>query len=197
MALGQAWPQWRCAVLLANTGSGSQGWPRTVLPRGSHDVCRATTLAGGAQRSGPFLAQPLYSGNRAAFSSQPRTAAAPRPPVPCPPQLGDSPLLPCCGGHLMVCCPRIPDAISSPQTSSLPSCCAQDAEGSPAESKPPPYLGPGSSLGMHPSLPWRPATHVLASSTCSVSLGPCLCAAEPGLHVCRGLTVQGQRLWHL
>ena len=74
MALGQAWPQWRCAVLLANTGSGSQGWPRTVLPRGSHDVCRATTLAGGAQRSGPFLAQPLDSG-----SSTPASCPLPSP----------------------------------------------------------------------------------------------------------------------
>lgn len=152
----------------------------------------ATTLAGGAQRWG-CLAQPLYSGNRAAFGSQPRTAAAPTASVPCPPQLGDSPLLPCCGGHLMVCCPRIPDAISSPQTSSLPSCCAQDAEGSPAESKPPPYLGPGSSLGMHP-FPSLARTRFSLFHLQRLSLGPCLCTAEPGLHVCRGLTVQGQRL---
>lgn len=85
-------------------------------------------------------------------------AAAPRLPVPCPPQLRDSFTPPAVSWRATptVCCPHIPNAISSPQTSSFPSCCAQDAEGGPAESKPPPHLGPAGTPGMHPSLPQRP-----------------------------------------
>ena len=44
------------------------GLAQTVLPRGPHDVCRAATLAGGAQWSGPFLARPLDSGSSAPAS---------------------------------------------------------------------------------------------------------------------------------
>lgn len=138
-----------------------------------------------------------HNGRAPSWRSPLTVAAAPRLPVPCPPQLRDSPLPPCRGGHPTVYCPRIPDAISSSQTSSFPSCCAQDAEG--AQQKP--SLLPTWDLVacLECILPFlsAPDPHVLAPSTCSISLGPCLCEAEPGLHVCRGLVVQGQRLRHL
>lgn len=117
MALGQAWPQWRCYY--------SRWQTRALAPRaapgrccaGSHDGLAGPLpwLAGHNGRPLPWRSPfTVATGLRLAPSPG---AAAPRPPGPLLLPSSGIHLLPCCGGHLMVCCPRIPDAISSPTDS--------------------------------------------------------------------------------